>query len=317
MLIVTLLLIIFALHSQTPSEDPKHYVLDTYEDFNSFNSNLWNKVPHSTWGLETYNANNATVSGGVLTLKCEKVGNSYISGGIDTQGKRYFSYGYFEIEIKTPASGNRGPWGGWWMFSGAGEGWNEIDMFEPGGMDNYHGTQFHSNAHVRRNGIISSWGNGDNNKFTGYPNLSANFNKFALIWTPQYIQVLFNGNFVFQILESKYVSSYPMCMMLTFQISKDEPPNASTTFPLYWQFKNFKYYRLKTDCANGITQTNINFAGRSDYKVQKFYSLTNTTVPNNSNVVIRATDYIEFKGEFTVPLGSTFTATTHCNTCPN
>ena len=103
----------FALYSQTPSEDPKHYVLDTYDDFNSFNSNLWNRVPYMTWGLETYSPNNVTTSGGVLTLKCEKVGNNYISGGIETaNNKKMFFYGYFEIESKFPARGNRGPWSG-------------------------------------------------------------------------------------------------------------------------------------------------------------------------------------------------------------
>ena len=317
-LIITLLSLNFVLKSQTPSEDPKHYVLDTYDDFNSFNSNLWNNPPYMTWGLETYSANNVTASGGVLTLKCEKVGNQYISGGIDSKDKRYFSYGYFEVDIKTPASGNKGPWGGWWLFAQAG-GWDEIDIFEPTGYDNFLGTQFRSGICATYNGKKNVWGETHSTLHAGYPNLSTNFNKFALIWTPQYAQVLFNGNLVYEVFEWKYVPSHPMCMHFTFQVENWEslPEPFFAPFPLYWQFKNFKYYRLKTDCANGITQTNFNFATHSDYKVQKFYSLTNTTVPNNSNVVIRATDYIEFKGEFTVLLGSKFTATTHCETCPN
>ena len=44
-LIVALLSLNFALKSQIPTEDPKHYVLDTYDDFTSFNSSLWNRVP--------------------------------------------------------------------------------------------------------------------------------------------------------------------------------------------------------------------------------------------------------------------------------
>lgn len=158
LIIFTILILSFVVKSQTPSEDPNHYILDTEDNFNSFNSSLWNSVPNNTWGLETYNSNNVTAYGGA--------------------------------------------------------------------------------------------------------------------------------------------------------------PNSSTTFPLYWQFKHFRYYRLKTDCTNGITQSNFNFSGH-DYKVQKFYSLINSTVPNNSNIVLRTTDYIELKGEFTVPLGSTFTATTHCYTCPD
>jgi len=308
-----LLLLGFSIKSQTPGEDPKHYVLDTYDNFTSFNSSLWNRVPYMEWGQEIYSANNVTVSGGVLTLTCNKVGNNYVSGGIETVNKKYFSYGYFEIEIKTPASGNKGPWGGFWLHTGAG-GWDEIDVFEPNGYDIYLGTQFHSGISATHNGIHSIWGDGLNNFYSGFSDLSTSFNKFALIWTPSYVKVLFNGSALYEILEPKYVPSHKMAMFLTFQI--DNYVNTSTQFPLHWQFKNFKYYRLKTDCLNGITQSNFNFVTH-DYKVQKFYSLTNSTVPNNSNVVLRATDYIELKGEFTVPLGSSFTAITHCNVCPD
>ena len=306
-----LLLLSFSTKSQTPSEDPKHYVLDTYDDFNSFNSNLWNRVPNNTWGLEAYTPNNVTVSSGVLTLKCEKTGNSYISGGIETVHKKSFSYGYFEIESKTPTSGNKGPWGGFWMHTDEG-GWDEIDVFEPNGDDNLLGTQFHSGLSATHNGVH----NGTAKVYTGFPNLSVNFNKFALIWTPKYVKVLLNGSLVYEIVDSKYIPSHPMFVFLTFQIDAwGGAPNASTSFPLYWQFKNFKYYRLKTDCSRGITQSNFNFSNH-DYKVQKNYSLSNSTIPNNSNVVLRSTDYIELKGEFYVPLGSTFTAITHCNVCP-
>lgn len=317
-LLFILLLLSFSTKSQTPSEDPKHYVLDTYDDFNSFNSNLWNRVPYKTWGQEIYNANNVTASGGVLTLKCEKIGNSYISGGIETNHKKLFSYGYFEIETKTPVSGNRGPWGGFWMHTGAG-GWDELDIFEPNGYDTYLGTQFNSGMSATYNGIHYILADNYNVSYKGFPDLSTNFNKLAAIWTPKYVQVLFNGNLLYEIVEPKYIPSHPMVMFLTFQIQNwgnNGDPNASTKFPLYWQFKNFKYYRLKTDCSNGITANNFNFATH-DYKVQKFYSLTNSVVPNNSNVVLRATDHIELKAGFTVPAGSTFTATTHCYTCPN
>ncbi|MDL2227925.1 glycoside hydrolase family 16 protein [Odoribacter sp. OttesenSCG-928-L07] len=318
LLLPSLLVLSFLIKAQTPNEDLEHYVLDTYDNFNTFNSNLWNRVPYMTWGLETYNANNVTASGGVLTLKCEKIGNNYISGGIETANKKTFSYGYFEIEIKTPASGNKGPWGGFWMHTGEG-GWDEIDVFEPNGNDNYLGTQFHSGISATHNGIHRLSSETHPNHFTGYPDLSANFHKFAVIWTPKYVNVLFNGTSVYEIVEPEYIPSHPMVLFLTFQIDAwGGAPNSSTSFPLYWQFKNFKYYRLKTDCSHGITQTNFDFVSHANkYKVQKFYSLTNSTVPNNKNIVLRATDYIELKGEFTVPLGSTFTAITHCYTCPD
>lgn len=298
--------------AQTPSEDPNHYILDTQDNFNSFNSSLWNSVPNNTWGLETYSASNVTASGGILTLKCEKIGSNYISGGIETVNKKAFSYGYFEIESKLPASGTRGPWGGFWMHTGEG-GWDEIDVLEPNGCDCELGTQFHSGISATHNGNHT----GTASLYTGYPNLSANFHKYAVIWTPKYVKVLYDNTSVYEVVVPEYIPTHPMFVFLTFQVDQWGCAPNSSTFPIkYWQFKNFKYYRLKTDCSNGITQSNFNFSGH-DYKVQKFYSLSNSTVPNNSNVVLRATDYILLNGEFNVPLGSTFTAITHCNVCPN
>lgn len=94
LIIFTLLFMSFVVKSQTPNEDPNHYILDTEDNFNSFNySLLGSKVPNNTWGLETYDSSKVTASGGVLTLECEKVGSNYISGGIETVNTKAFTYG--------------------------------------------------------------------------------------------------------------------------------------------------------------------------------------------------------------------------------
>ncbi len=298
----------FFAKSQTPSEDPNHYVVDTEDNFNSFNYDLWgSKLPNATWGLETFDSTKVTASDGVLTLECEKVGSNYISGGIETVNTKAFSYGYFEIESKLPASGTRGPWGGFWLHS---SGHHEIDILEPNGCDCELGTQFHS-------GSFKPDPDWDNKAkiYDGFPDLSTTYNEYALIWTPRYIQVLFNDETLWEIDDPDYVATNPMFLFLTFQIHAlpDCGPNTSNFPTLHWKFKNFKYYKLKTDCSNGISQSNFDFINH-DYKVQKYYELSNSTIPNNSNIVLRATDYIELSGEFTVPLGSTFTAITSFNT---
>ena len=299
--------------SQTPTEDPNHYELDTQDNFNSFNSTLWNSVPNNTWGQETYSANNVTASNGVLTLKCEKIGNNYVSGGIETVNKKDFSYGYFEIESKTLTSGNKGPWGGFWIHSGSG-GARELDIFEPNGLDNYYGNQYHIGL-----GIDSQYQNDTtwhNTTIQVSQNMSSDYHKYAVIWTPKYVQYLFDGEPVYEVVNPKYIPSNPMYVFLTFQIDVDDrAPDASTTFPLFWRYKHFKYYKLKTDCNTSIVQSNFNFVNHN-YKVYKSYTLTNSTVPENSNVVLRAKDYIQLNGEFLVPLGSTFTAITHRGICP-
>ncbi len=314
----SLLLIFLSMHlstySQTPTADPNHYVLDTYDNFNTFNSSLWNSTPYYTWGQETYSPNNVTASNGVLTLKCEKIGNNYISGGIETVNKKDFSYGYFEIESKTPPSGNKGPWGGFWMHSGAGGGANELDIFEPNGLDNYYGTQYHIGLGVNLpNNNDTTW---HNTIVSTNQNLSSGFHKYAVIWTPGYVQYLLDDQPVYEVVNQSYIPTHSMYVFLTFQIDTDNrAPDASTTFPLFWRYKNFKYYKLKTDCNTSIVQSNFNFINH-DYKVYKSYTLTNSTVPANFNIVLRAKDYIQLNGEFTIPLGSTFTAITHRGICP-
>ena len=310
-LLILLSMKISIMNSQTPYEDPNHYVLDTEENFSYFNSNLWNIVPNNTWGQETYSPNNVIVSNAVLTLKCEKVGNNYISGGIETVNKKAFPYGYFEIESKTPLSGNKGPWGGFWMHTGEG-GWDELDILEPNGWDNYLGTQYHIGVSASNSGFHEACAK----TITVSQDMSSGFHKYAVIWTPKYVQFLDDGVPVYEEVTPNYIPTHPMFVFLTFQIDTDNrAPDASTTFPLFWQFKHFKYYRLKTNCNTSIIQSNFDFINH-DYKVYKSYSLANSTVPNNSNIVLRAKDYILLNGEFTVPLGSTFWAITHNGICP-
>ncbi|HSO89273.1 MAG TPA: glycoside hydrolase family 16 protein [Draconibacterium sp.] len=322
--------------SQIPSEDPRHYILETEDNFNSFNSALWNSTPNNTWGLETYNANNVTTSNNTLTLKCERIINgndtSYISGGIGTVNKKLFSYGYYEILTQMPTK-SKGYWGGFWMHSGGGQCikgidpgcydvntdtitriWYEIDIFEPNGNNSLDGNKFNFGSH---NTISECCTDANGTELTLPIDFSASFNKLALIWEPNKVKVLVNGVEKYIIDDSKYVPTEPMALFLTFQIdAAGGKPTPSTLFPAYWKYKNFKYYRLKTDCLNGITQSNFDFVNH-DYKVQKYYSLTNSTVPSNQNIILRATDYIKLNGEFTVPLGSTLKLITHCNTCPD
>jgi hypothetical protein len=213
-----------------------------------------------------------------------------------------------------PQSGTRGPWGGFWLHS---TGDHEIDVLEPDGCDTEKGTQFHSGSFKPETYPAPE----ENNAkiYGGFPDLSMNWNKYALIWTPKYIKVLFNDNLLWEIDDIEFVPFNPMFLFLTFQIDKYAPctPTNNGTFPtLVWRFRKFKYYRLKTDCSVAVGPVfNFDFSTH-DYKVHKSYTIYNSVVPSSSNIVLRATDYIELSN-FTVPLGSTFTAITHFETCPD
>jgi len=59
---------------------------------------------------------------------------------------------------------------------------------------------------------------------------------------------------------------------------------------------------------------NYNF-NNFDYKVKKSFMLSNTSVPQNSKVILRATDYFELSIGITVPLGSELTLAPEENHC--
>jgi len=71
---------------------------------------------------------------------------------------------------------------------------------------------------------------------------------------------------------------------------------------------------LKTRCGEEIRQSNFDFVNH-DYYVQKLYELTNSTVPDNTNIFLRAVDYILLNSDFEVPAGSGFDAITY-GICP-
>jgi len=69
-------------------------------------------------------------------------------------------------------------------------------------------------------------------------------------------------------------------------------------------------YTLNMDCASVINTCSFNFVAH-DNKVKKSITIGGTSCSNTmptsgsgANVALRATDFIEIKGEFTVPVGS-------------
>jgi beta-glucanase (GH16 family) len=326
-LIILLLFIYGNLFSQLPGEDPNWESTPTIlDDFSSFNNNLWYQVPlgGQTWGLETYSTSNVTASGGTLSLNCIQspcptctTGWSYSSGGI--QSKNLYSYGYFEIESKQPASGTKGPWGGFWMqTSSPNNDWDEIDILEPNGCMTEAGNQYTSGVSSTNSGSHQ----GQVFYLTEPYNLSAAFHKYSVSWSPSQVTMYFDGSPRYYQNYQQFVPTLQtMSMFLTFQIDKGgclpyQYPNGPFPNPLVWQFKHFKFYQLKADCLNGITASNFDFVNH-DYKVQKFYNLSSSPIQSTlTKVFLRATDYIQLNPGFSVPSGCEFYAITSLGTCP-
>lgn len=324
--------------AQTPHEDTKHWNLIISDDFSSFNNTLWEKVHDMSWGLECYSDDKTVISNNTLNLTCERnpdfdilddESKPFVSGGIWSLNRHAYSYGYFEIRTKMPPR-SMGYWGGFWLHCGGGEEnycpdpnetqiWHEFDIFEPYGCESALPFQF--SCGVRKTNMecfsFADWGLAPANTF-----LDEGFNTIAGMWVPKEASVIVNNKFVKKYNDGyvkNYVPSIPMFLYITFQIDDDFdyhcPPNQYSIFPATWQYKDFKYYQLKTKCNENIIEENFDFINH-DYYVQKSYHLTNSTIPNNSNVIIRAVDDILLDGNFEVPLGSNFNAIVHYGICP-
>jgi hypothetical protein len=80
-----------------------------------------------------------------------------------------------------------------------------------------------------------------------------------------------------------------------------------------------KVYSLKYDCNTPVIINSFTDFINYDYKVKKSITLSgNITMPSNSNICLRATDYIELLPGFEVTLGAElYLDNTPCNITKN
>src|SRR5690349_17282472 len=165
------------------------------DEFNgtSVNTSNWTfETGGGGWGnneLEYYtNGNNATVSGGILTIEArrENVGGmAYTSTRIKTQGKRQFTYGRLEGRLAVPKG--QGIWPAFWMLGAnfSSVGWpasGEIDIMEQiSNLNTTFGT-----LHWDFNGYATYGGN------TGVSNPSS-FHTYSIEWNSSSIKWFLDG----------------------------------------------------------------------------------------------------------------------------
>ncbi len=346
-LVFILLFSIGICRTQTPNNDP-HWILDFSENFDSINPSIYN-YSDSQEDIYKFEPANVSINSGQLNLTAIDGGSQFLTAGINTRGKKEFSYGYFEIDAQFPIGPNRaGYWCVFWLQKGSCHNYGEIDIWEPNGQDAIFNDRYHcglwgtsgspttiDSCHQclpidpgscncedlyckRKSGFLPSLGGS-----------LTSWNKYSFEWTPQHgiyyhnnqpidfatfptdnlndFHPAFPGN-------AQIVPSRKQELYLTFQM--DEYVQPTTTFPAVLKFDNFKYYRLNVDCNTPLVAGHFNFMAHT-YRVQKFISLTHSAVPLNTKIFLRAVEYVELNGSFTVPLGSELTVITHYGFCPN
>jgi len=165
--------------------------------------------------------------------------------------KKGFDYGYFEIEAKLPKGKNL--WPAFWMSPF--ESWPpEIDVFE--GYTKEKENYFHfnwknpfgfwrveTNFHCGKE--PENYNLGAKTHWLGFKDPTKHFNKYGCLWTPDKIEIFYNGRLVRKLTDKKLLKEYhdkSMCVKINAHVDKNvDKENHKTT---KYIIKNFKYEKL-------------------------------------------------------------------------
>jgi beta-glucanase (GH16 family) len=314
---------------QTPANDP-HWQLLWEDNFTYFDSNKWVKAENCDHGGEPqiYTANNVDIWQGKLRIRlleqtvncctappttwicggCHSKTHYYTSGWINTKDNYNMLYGYAEARIFFEY-GN-GLWPAFWLWSSESR-YEEIDIVElfPGvletGNNIYYGQRHDENMntshlHYDINTVRVS-------KNYIYPiNNYNNWHTYAIEWSPNKIIIYVDGVVVNNIPNPNI--SDPKSIILNMALvdpNKNDIVLPYATGTMYIDY--IKTYELENDCSTPIWTCNYNFSSH-DNKVKSVISIGGSGCSNalspNENIVLRAKNYVQINGDFTVPIGA-------------
>ncbi len=231
-------------------QDANQYTLTFAEEFNgnSLDRSLWNDT---IWYEQPNATQNYAVEDGKLKIWPQRdASGKFFNRTIDTDGKYYQTYGYFEIEAKLPAG--KGTWPAFWLFNHIGDRRPEMDVMEAyaGGAAPW---GFTDEQGVRRPQAYAPtvWKGDREGQLVGTRqydtgmDLSTSFNKYAVKWEPNKQTYYFNGK---EVLTLETTMSDPMYLMLDLwygsasgQPDDSTPQGKDNSFEVNyvraWQFK--------------------------------------------------------------------------------
>ena len=190
-------------------------------DMAKWNDKIWYETSNPT--------KNYAVSNGSLKIWPQRdATGKFFNRTIDTDGKYYQTYGFFEVEAKLPIG--KGTWPAFWLFNHIGTRRPEIDIMEAyaGGGPNsgWSDANFHPTAYAATIWIDAGQLGGTKTMVTS--DLSAAFHKYALKWEAGMQTFYFDGKPVY----SKAVSMPdPMYLMLDlwYGSASGQPDNTTPT----------------------------------------------------------------------------------------
>lgn len=320
-------------YTQNPGND-KSWILDNSvsDDFSGITIDQAKWDYHPPWSTchgescLTTDSSNRKVENGVLKLIVRKQTCTCIDWDGTTHNKNYtsgaifskstFKYGYFEIRCRIPELKNsyftgKGFGPNFWMWPSLdwkstypSVEWSEIDIYEFDAETNLHTC----NVHYKDTSMLYKW------ELRSYPDPYdftvdfSSYHTFGCEWTPSYINFYIDDKLIRSTNTPYAENLIPMNIWVDINVpatnfNKNFVPNS--LFPYTYEIDYVRIYNLQMDCNTVVNQSNINFS-TFNYAVKKSITISNSTIPFYNKVTLRATDFVQINGEFTVPLGSEF-----------
>lgn len=225
------------------------YSLTFAEEFDgtALNSDLW--IDHEWY--DSQHPINYAVEGGSLKIWPQKDDNgSFFKRVINTDGKFYQTYGYFEMDAKLPRG--KGVWPAFWLYNHEkADGTRpEIDIMEAysgGGLASgwsdaeLNPTAFAATIWTGVEGVM-----GGQKMVQNQPDLSAGYHKYALKWEPNKQTFYLDGKEIYSVNVSMSDRMYLLVDIL-FGSASGQPDNSTPTgkdansydirYVRAWQFK--------------------------------------------------------------------------------
>ena len=348
LLFVLFTVCLWDLFAQLPSNDP-HWQLVWSDEFNNatLNNNDWevkDNCDHggSSHAIFTNRNDNVEIINGNLVIRlkqenyqcnpfpstengtcgyCVVQNHNFTSGWVETKQIRDIQYGFIEARIKLPFNELLHP--AFWTFNGhnlsSGNPYNEIDIFEMIPGQSQGGISNHTNYHMTTNVHVDSARGFGKHAQVNYINDYTQWHTYAIEWSPSRILWYIDGNIV-RNSDNYFYNSDGIFNpnRIIFNIGLDGVP--SVPIPNQEMLIDYvREYQLITDCNELINSCFYNF-NTYDNKVKNSITIGSGGCSNNvaqgSFITLRASEFIQFEGDLTIPIGTNLYADVHKN-CPN
>lgn len=231
----------------------------------------------------------------------------YTSGEI--VGKFPVEYGYIESRIKLPYGYDFFP--GFWTAKDnpSDSNGNEIDIFE---MTPYQHWGLPLNDRIATCNMHSCYGcvEPDFHKEIALSSSYTNYHTYAVEWNPSRI-IWYYDNEIVRIEQNELDINGPVHLLLNLALTPQGLNASQTTYPADMYVDYVRWYQLNnSDCNTIVDEDCAFYFGGYQPTVKKSISIgeigngCSNTQPANTNLVLRATDFVQLNGSFTVPVGS-------------